>query len=276
MRIKDADRVLYAHNPLVEVVAQIRFEQQASLITGLPAGLTEHLRVAGFVHMLQENSAAIQITFGEDSEKKPKLLQTPSNVPTIYHFESADKVRKLSVCADFVALTTSRYTEWKDFKKDFLECVATIARLFPQARAKRVGLRYKDLIEREKLGLRDVPWRELVSPLVAGVFAIDNLASDGWVEEAAVAQQASQVSLVLDDCQLLLQSALLRSVEDPKQQAVLIDSDFFREVSAEPINGDEIRALLDRLHSSAGSIFHHCIQRRLHDALGPQPAPNRA
>ena len=103
--------------------------------------------------MFFSQSASIQIAFGPGSTVSESAASAPApGIPAIFHFSSQDGQRKFSACADFVAFSTSTYTEWKDFKASFMEGFAAFAAIYGgQAAVRRVGLRYKDLIEREPL-----------------------------------------------------------------------------------------------------------------------------
>ena len=273
MKIKESPRVLYGNNPLIEVLAQVRFDRLLSLVSDAPKELQGALSKAGYVQLDIEQSASIQIAFGPGSTVSERAASAPApGIPAIFHFSSQDRQRKFSVCADFVAYSTSTYTEWKDFKASFMEGFAAFAAIYGgQAAVRRVGLRYKDLIEREPLNLAGVPWRDLLAPIVSGVFSADDFAEAGTFDEQAIEQQASQVLLGLDSCKVLLQSAILRSVQDSSRQAFLVDSDFFKDLSGLSVENSGIAPLLEDLHRNANAVFRHCIKERLHAALLPHP-----
>ena len=105
-----------------------------------------------------------------------------------------------------------------------------------------------------------------MNPIVSGFFSTTDFVEE--VDELSVEQQMSQTLLQLSDCKLLLQSALLRSMENDRQQAVLIDSDFFVEPSSAISMQDAIE-YLDKLHVNANSVFRKCIKDPLHAALRP-------
>lgn len=272
MQIKELPRVLYDNNPLIEVLAQVRFDRLLSLSGDAPKALQVALSKAGYTQLNIEQSASIQIAFGPGSTVSEGAAPMPGpGIPTIFHFSSQDGQRKFTVCADFVAFSTSTYTEWKDFKASFMQGFAAFAAIYgDQAAVRRVGLRYKDLIEREALNLAGVPWSELLAPIVSGVFSAHDLAEPGTFDEQAIEQQASQVLLRLDNCKVLLQSAILRSAQDSSRQAFLVDSDFFKDLSGLTAKNSGIAPLLDDLHRNANAVFRHCIKEKLHAALLPQ------
>jgi uncharacterized protein (TIGR04255 family) len=134
----------------------------------------------------------------------------------------------------------------------------------------RIGLRYRDLIEREALGLNNIPWKDLVSPFVAGIFASEELFEEEISEyDTAQIEQSGQIQLRLKECNVLLQTALLRSNSQPPTHAFLIDSDFFHDAQNQQLNRMELQQNLETLHDNAGAVFRACIRKPLHDALGP-------
>lgn len=265
MKIRVLERVVYAHNPLVEVVCQVRFDRILALETSNPSRFQEDFASAGFPIVRIEPASSIQIASSDPSV--PASMQGHPNIPPVYHFSSENKQRKISLSSEFLAFSCAEYPGWEDFKAEFLSVLAAFSNIYSTPVYRRLGLRYKDLIEREALNLSNTPWKELLSPLVAGIFFQGDYFEGDHFEESAVVQQVSQVLLQLDDCNLLLQSALLKSSTPQSLQAFLIDSDFFMEFPKHKIEKEKMDALLDVLHTSAGSIFRHCIQEKLHDAL---------
>jgi hypothetical protein len=91
------------------------------------------------------------------------------------------------------------------------------------------------------------------------------------VADEAHIQQASQATLRLDECGLLVQSTMLRSADAEPQTAFLIDSDFFRDSSSYDLRPGKTWENLDALHGNADALFRRCITETLHNALGPTP-----
>jgi uncharacterized protein (TIGR04255 family) len=274
MKIKTMERVVYEHNPLVEVVCQLRFDSIVSLESGPPSRFSEDFASIDFPIATIEQQSSLQIDMDPIADGGSGEVQvTLPNIPAIYHFSSADKQRKISISANFISFSCARYEGWEGFRAAFLEVVNAFFLAYEWPSFVRLGLRYKDLIARENLGLEGTPWKELLSPLVSGIFAHENYFSGMALNESCVDQQVSQVLLRLDDCDLLLQSALLRSAGTEARQAFLIDADFFRESPQYSIEMCKLGEIIDDLHKSAGSIFRHCIEEKLHVALGPKPDP---
>lgn len=265
MIIKPENCAQYESNPLVEVVAQFRFPPILAVANEGPALIQEQLAYAGFPNLRKEESASISVTFSANGGQAINANQV-ANPGCVYHFDNADVTRTFSICSDFVAFSTSSYIGWKSFQEDFIKLVAIFAGAYKPIMVGRIGLRYKDLIEREPLGLAGVPWSELLNPIVSGFFSTMDFVEE--VDELSVEQQMSQTLIQLSDCKLLLQSALLRSMENNNQQAFLIDSDFFVE-SNTAVSVQDGLEYLNKLHVNANSVFRKCIKEPLHAALRP-------
>ena len=266
MKIKPSKRVKYDNNPLIEVLCQVRFDRISELEHGGPEAFQRK-----FAHKypkpIVENVATFQVVIGggQPLEGVPQTTSAP-----IHHFLSEDQKVKVSVNAEFVTFSCEEYGRWEDFKRNALEAIEGFLEIYPQAVPRRIGLRYKDLIVRERLGLTGRPWSELVTPFVAGIFAVDDFfEAPPTVDDEAHIQQASQATLQLDECGLLVQSAMLKSADGAAQSAFLIDSDFFRESPKYGLSNAEISNDLEALHANADALFRRCITKVLHDALGP-------
>ncbi|MDG0065849.1 TIGR04255 family protein [Burkholderia sp. IO2] len=246
----------------------MRFDRLTDLESHEPVGFQNALSNSSYpVRSIEQ---ALTLTLHASGPVNMPAL--PSQPSKLYHFTSADNSTRVTLCSDFLALTTSSYESWEDFLPRLLEIVEILAKCYPDAVPKRLGLRYKDVIERESLKLDGVAWHELVKPFLLGPLAPNALADDFTPEDSDVSNMMSQSILRLEDCMLLLQSSMLWSL-DRQRRAFLIDADFFTEdaVCTEMVRDSSvIRETLEKLHNNAGALFRRCITGRLHDALGPQ------
>lgn len=264
MKIQEYVRVRYKNNPIAEVVCQARFPTLPAFSESLPEELRGKLAAIGYTKELKEQTFSISMAVGAGAQNSQK-------VSNIFHFDSEKLPHRVSVCSEFVALTCTKYSSWDEFRPLFIEAFMAVTGYLGGATPTRLGLRYKDLIEREPLGLDDVPWSELIAPFLLGPLAANSLFDDHATSDESLATFVSQATIRLDDCLLLLQSSLLRSM-DGDRTAFLIDSDFFVEASeGTPLSGDreKMSEELTSLHTNAGSLFRRGITEKLHNALGP-------
>ncbi len=264
MRIQSVDRVVYANNPLAEVVCQIRFSP-ISNTDRLFDTFKSSLSSLGFVDFREEKSIPIVPPIVSD------LGEIRIEIPQIQiqHFSTAEGQWRVSVCTEFLALTCLKYSSWDEYYDRLFSVIQIANEVLQDTPLVRVGLRYKDVIEREPLGLTGVPWHHLLSSFLLGSMAPNALADGQTPSENEILSATAQSILRLENSTVLLQSALLTST-DNQRKAFLIDADFFVEGEIPPMtNVDALKARLDSLHVNAGALFRRCITERLHHALCP-------
>ncbi|MFO1422968.1 MAG: TIGR04255 family protein [Candidatus Competibacteraceae bacterium] len=266
MRLKQWDRVRYTKNPLVEVVAQVRFPRILEIDDQLPSDFQRALRQDYPLLEVQEETLAVMIGQGPNKMMADDLPRRT----TAYHFITPDRAWRISLASEFLALTCANYEKWEDFQPRMMAGLETVAKLYSVTYWTRLGLRYRDLINREEIGLIDVPWRELLAPFLLGATIADPLTEDDSIPETDVLAAQSYISFQLEDCVLGLRHGIVRK-EQTDGQAYLIDADFYLDNQIARFDLDAIKRHLDRFHANAGAIFRGCIQERLHNALGPQP-----
>lgn len=269
MKIATSKRVVYDKNPLSEVVCQVRFERIADFsqeaLDTLRGGFSE----AGYMNFGQEQSFG----FSQHFDANGQTFQPPVVIPQVrvQHGSSEDGFWRASYCPEFIALTCLKYSGWDEFLAKTLIAIECFMKAGVEVKVTRLGLRYKDVIEREAIGLEGVPWNDLIQPFLLGPLAIGAL-SDGQVaSDGEIGEFVSQSHLRIDDGSLLLQSSLMSSL-DGHRKAFLIDADFFKEDGMEPQLLSEQQILissLEKLHANAGALFRRGITERLHHALGP-------
>jgi uncharacterized protein (TIGR04255 family) len=270
MKIKASTRVAYKRNPLLEVLCQVRFNRLLTLERDLPVELQAKFAEAGYPKVTVDRLPSIQVAWTGSNGDAPVFQDaSPSSTPSVYHFVSTDELNKISLTSDFIAFSCQKYERWGIFQPELIKIINLFTEIYGSATPVRVGLRYRDLISREDLGLAGKPWAELVTPLVGGVFHAQSYFENDGLDEASVRHQATQIGLSLDDCELLLQSALLKAENGSGLEAFLIDTDFSQESPKHDLTFSTLEDSLHALHNSAGAIFRHCIQETLHDALGP-------
>lgn len=261
-------RVVYENNPLAEVVCQIRFERLGDFGDAERAALKAEFAAAGYSNYGEEVAVSFVQQVGPVGSTQAHLTKVH-----VSSFISDDGFWRIGVCPEFVALTCVKYSSWHDFLPRLQVAVNAFISKHPAIKPTRIGLRYKDLIEREQLGLEGVAWHELIRPFLLGPLSPNALAEGQTPADADVGTFLSQTLLKLDDeAMVLLQSSLLTAA-DGKRRAFLIDADFFNEgVSVADIvtKPDLMRARLEGLHANAGALFYRGITERLHNALHPR------
>lgn len=259
MNFPEFERVIYQHNPLIEVVCQLRFPPILKISHQEPVEFQDEVR---FQYPLFEMTRA-QVP-SEISQLAAQLnLPIPGDV--IYSFKSEDKRWDLSVSKDFIALTTSSYERYEEFKERFEFVLKVFEDIYKPAFYTRVGLRYQDLIIRSKLGIRDKSWSELISKNIASEIYDAQLSS-------SIESMAKNLILITDNGQINWNHGLVvvkESEANSKEIAYWFDADFYTE---QKIKGKEnVWNVLKQFNQSAGRLFRWSITETLHHAMQPQP-----
>ena len=231
MLFSDRPRAHYRNAPVHEVICQLRFPTILTINTAAPADLQEAVR-----------------------EEFPRYL-------------SEDGAWKLSLTQDFIALSTLRYDGWESFAQRLDKPLASFIRLYRPAFFQRVGLRYINLISRERLGLVGTPWAELIAPAYVGPLLEED------VREASVVGCGVDLVLKLDSsCAAkihagpgMVKKAGAGAAQDPEAKFVF-DMDL-------SMGGSVSTALsagaLETLHGHAGRVFEGAVTDTLREAMDP-------
>ena len=270
MPFPESARVLYAHNPLVEVISQVRFPPILRIEADPPADFQDAVRTS--FPVLTESagvSAALGIPPELAGQVPAEVLQQLaafrlSVQPSArsYTFKSEDERWSMTLGRDSLSLTAARYERWEEFSDRLLIGLRALIDLYRPAFFSRVGLRYQNVICRSELGLANVPWSDLLASSIAG-----ELAAEPIVDDVIVA--ARQLGARLPDVggQLLLRHGLTLK-DGTNEICFLIDADFY---TADRTEVADVERALEGFHSQAGRLFRWCIQPRLHEALDPRP-----
>src|SRR5215211_2072469 len=150
MPFPEAPRVIYAHNPLVEVVCQFRFPPNLSIETELPANFQKNISKA---YPLYTEKLELQIKMPEQADSEiNQFINLP--FPTInrknHQFLSSDEKWKINLTRDFIAFSTVAYTRWEEFKEHLISPFELFVKIYEPPFLTRIGLRYRDVIVRSK------------------------------------------------------------------------------------------------------------------------------
>jgi uncharacterized protein (TIGR04255 family) len=269
MTFPSTPRVIYDRNPLVEVICQLRFQPILRIETELPAAFQDSIR--NQYPEYEEHGGDVSAPT-ELPDVMRRFVQQAAEAlragrgQVEHQFSSDDGKWKVSLARDFVALTSLSYERWEHFRGRLVKLIEALVGAYGPPTFTRVGLRYRDVVTRSKLGLEDVPWRELLNSHIAGELAMDA------IDEKSVAMARRQLRFRLDQgpIHVYLQHGIVEveARESPNEDSYLVDADFYAEGRAD---AEQAFDHLDRAHSEAGSFWRWCITDRLHDALGPNP-----
>lgn len=258
-----AERVLYGKNPLVEVVCQFRFPTILRIREGKLAGFQDIVRKDYPVYSAHEPS------FGVPSQipKEFAAIIDQMNIPTppefiVHRFSTKDSQRFISLREEFMALAETKYERWESFKGEIIKAESALRKVYEPAFYSRVGLRYRDIISRQKLELNGIEWQELLQKHIIAELGDEKVAD-------AIRRIQTRVIMEIPDMpngQITLNHGLIIP-NGGDEESYLIDADF----SVERKEGvDEPFKILDEFNRMAGGLFRWAIRERLHKAMQPR------
>jgi uncharacterized protein (TIGR04255 family) len=262
MKFPESQRVKYNRNPLVEVICQLRFPKILKIETEAPVSFQESIRSE---YPVLNTSRAVEFS---------SFLNPQANLPPItlgqgltYEFLDKSGKYKLVLSSDFIALSTSDYQNWEDFRGRLSNAIRLLVSCYAPSHFTRIGLRYQDLILRSELELQNHEWKSLLKPPILGTFIAADLSENDFIEAFSVfAHHIDSAGSVLR-----VQYGLARKNQS-EELGYLIDTDFYTDNIMEINNAT---SLLDTYNREAGNFFRWCITNKLEQALQPQPIGQR-
>ena len=265
MLFPQTSRVEYNNNPLEEVICQVRFPPILKIGTVLPADFQDEVRKQFPLYEAQPDGGIPlpnQVRELLSGAGIGDLL--PTQAPHLHRFSTEDTSRSISLQADFIALTVKDYKRWQDFRDQFRLVESKFRHLYEPSFYSRIGLRYRDVIARNELGLDGCSWGDLLNRDLVGLLQGEDISSQ-------VGQAMTVIRMQLPDIegtQLTLRYGLAPDSNQFPLNSYTIDTDIFTEQKVVP---NDCFDLLDRFNGVAGNIFRWAITDTLRDALEPNP-----
>jgi uncharacterized protein (TIGR04255 family) len=254
MPFPEKERVIYQINPIEEATCQLRFPPILKIDTELPSEFQDRIRGK---YPFYKTQAAVNLPGALSSQW---MLPIGPN-QNIHEFASKDGNWSLSLTREYLSLTCRRYERWEEFKEHLSEPLSVLDKLYTPAVFVRIGLQYRNVIHRSKLGLTNVGWDRLLQPWIAGAFTRPEVASN---IDISVSQWSIRLSNGQSRVQVLhgLSSHVLT-----QELCYSIDADFYDQQQTEPRHAIE---RLDFLNNQARLFFRWCITEELHEAMQPR------
>ena len=262
MPFPDSPRVVYKNNPLVEVICQLRFPTILRIGSDQPADFQERIRAEYPLYGSQEAPIDLpQLPKGLAPILEQINLPRPSRLAT-HRFITRDSRRFISLAQDFMALIELDYTRWEPFRQELERAEAALRETYAPAFFTRLGLRYRNVISRDRLGLAGAEWSDLLQPHI-----VAELGDVAVSSQIAVTETASILrTLDVLGGQVRLLHGLVKD-EETGEQCYAIDCDFSI-TEGKGIN--EPFETLDKFHRLAGRLFRWAITDVLHTAMEPE------
>jgi len=257
MPFPPSDRVIYSKNPLKEVICQLRFPTILEIGSEPPALFQKKIRAT--YPLYEKEEAHLPKEIAEILAQFP-ILKPSEGIS--HKFLTTDSNRFISLAPGFVALTDYKYQRWEQFRRELAFAQTSLEEVYQPAFYSRIGLRYKDVIDKEEIGLSNEPWDSLLNSPLIGLLGAPNIGSQ-------VRTIQTEASIKIDE--VLGGFATLRHglglLPQSEKPVYVIDVDLY---TNERSRSNDIPSILDRFNRIAGNLFRWAISPKLHQALEPR------
>ena len=252
----DSERVIYVHNPLESVICQLRFPAILKISSGPPADFQENLRR---YYPLFREVPPVDIPTGFPSELVSIIGNLlPNQGSKTYEFSTQDGNWQVTLTQESLALSCKKYVHWEEFRELLMSALDLLLKIYEPSFFTRIGLRYRNIVTRNDLGLKDAPWGDLLSHDLAAEF------HSRITDSIETAGHQLVLRLQGDAAKVTLQHGLGNKTAEA---CYIIDSDFYVN---EKIGAQDATRILDYFNREAGRLFRWCIADKLHNAMEPQ------
>lgn len=259
MPFPETKRIKFQNNPLIEVVCQLTFSDK--LYSDDESFSDEALLLHNELKSLLPFFVKAKSISVEIESQQQIVNKTESE---IFEFTSKDQASKIILTPDSIALVTNQYESWESFYGIIEFSLSKLEQYPVTQNLKRIGLRYKDVIEKSKVGLdSSCPWSELLND------KITCLMQDDVISRKISGLQSNFTIDLTDICKKSKMNANYGTVSnsETKEICFMIDCDFSVEGD---INSDSTKEYLDAFNVKSRNFFQWCIKEKLYRALQPR------
>lgn len=239
-------------NPIVhEVICQLRFPAILSINTTEPADFQEKVRNL----------------FPQYTCRQEKPAQAGGTTVANHTFISADNRWKLNLTKEFISLSTLQYQGWEEFAHQLDKSLAEFIRIYQPAYFQRVGLRYVNLVSRQKLDLGETPWNQLIAPAYLGAMAQEDVRF-----EDVLSTSSSFVLKLSSSAQAKLQASPVQLQKKTPQGVERGEAKFLLDLDLSMTGNTPCTlsaAALETLHGHSTPIFQGFLTDTLREAMEP-------
>ncbi|MBR8828428.1 MAG: TIGR04255 family protein [Gomphosphaeria aponina SAG 52.96 = DSM 107014] len=259
MRLQPYERVIYDKNPLIEVICQVRFPMVLRISNQDPFEFQEKI-ISDYPLCQKSTSLPIPTVIAQLIEQKRSFLSTN------YIFQSENSKWQVSLNEDSLSLATVEYTKYEEFREKFCFLLKSFEDVYNIPFYLRVGLRYKDLILRSKLNLKDKPWSELIDEYLVSELNNSELSESIELINKSLEIKTDSLGKLKFNHGIVI--AVDQSQPTTEEKGYLLDYDFYMEGK---VNKHDVLNRLDQFKQEAGTRFRSSITEQLHKAMQPRP-----
>lgn len=253
----EAERRIWKVNLLEDVICQVRFPKLLVIDRDVPVEFQQRI-YADYPILEEKEVVQFELQTGSAPGTQP-ILQGRSKE---YHFYTKDRNWTVSLASNFVALKTTSYTEWLDFRAKFLGILNAFVDLYRPAATARIGLRYVNAITYSRITEQSLNWTDILTPAFDPLFSS---LPDG-AERIHDRRSIFRYQLSLDETAYVLIQHGLRPSDDGSVQKYVIDGDFYQE-KEQDTNVEFIDAALCKFNSSARNLLYWALEPRFIQTL---------
>ncbi len=259
MPFPETPRVIFRHNPLAEVICQLRFPTILEIASQAPSAFQQKIRGRYPLYAFED-----PIGSGLPKELSGLLAALPLPKPpdlSVHKFLAEDSRRFISLNREFLALTETNYRRWEEMEAEIEIARAALEEVYKPAFYSRIGLRYHNRIDKDALGLDGEGWDSLLKPPFLGVLE----AADVREQVHEIRTEAVIGVTEVPGAFVRLRHGLIR--QPPGSMGMyVVDADFY---TAERGASEHVVEILGAFKRLAGNLFRWAITPRLHAALEP-------
>ena len=243
------DDVVFKHAPLTEVVSQIRFPPILSLLN--VSG------IIGFQEALRTDYPDLSVDQETDISVSPGSIESQQSAP-VWRLKDKENHWTVSLTADFIALSTTKYLHFEDFASRLLEILNTLERTLAPGRSTRIGMRKINLLNHPKVK-EPKEWHNFIRHELLGFVGAEGLPNS---------TQSFSIFNFLDEDNSTL--SVRHGINPQDISTYALDLDYWTESS---FSLEASQAIVKRLKSysdSITSLFHWCLKKDMKEYLEPR------
>ena len=253
----EAPRVIYDKAPLSRVICQLRFPSVLKIESSIPADFQERIRGRFPVF---EKSNQILPTLPAGIPPNFAELLAGQAVGASNRFATEDGKSTIELSSSSIGFSEGNYTRWEAFRETIDLSLRALIEIYRPAYFTRIGLRYINLVNREKIGLEDAHWASLLSKDISSELSIPFFERN--IDEF---QKLIRINNPNGQGGFLLQHGIVKD-QNATSKVYSIDFDFYHDKRTEV---NLALAIADELHRLSGRAFRWAISDLLHSSLGP-------
>jgi len=226
--------------PLDEVVCQVKFSPILRISKEAPIDFQESIRTR-FPGL--ELGQGVLVQFPPIGATDKPIVEAS---PKLYRFPASDGNTGVTLATDFFALSTKKYSRWRDFIRDLDLVASSVINTYRPAFATRIGLRFINRFTRKNTGCKTVPqildlFRDEITCL---------LRADAWTEPH---EMLAQIVLLDNKAKLALRIGFAREQGEP---FFLLDFDYYEEGQ---MGLGDLANRVKRYHTRIYDAFRWCL-----------------